>query len=192
MSHVARLVADGKGSTESMKAELYSVLLTEVGVPSSELDKAVPICVELAKGEMLWRESTESTAPALERLKQHGLILGVVSNSDGRIEHAFELAGLRNYFDFFIDSFIVGVEKPDPRIFEFALERARVSREETAYVGDLYHIDVVAARKAGITPVLYDPYDLNPAADCLRVRHLDDLLTVLTPESCETVLPSHQ
>src|SRR5215813_6121174 len=108
MAHVARLVADGNGSTEGMKRQLYSVLLPEVGVPEDHLKAAVQICLDLAAREMLWRDSNDSTALALRQLKQSGIILGVVSNSDGRIEQAFEQTGLKSYFDFFIDSFIVG------------------------------------------------------------------------------------
>jgi HAD superfamily hydrolase (TIGR01549 family) len=179
MAHVAELVADGNGSTERMKRQLYSVLLPEIGVPEKDLDTAVRICLELAEREMLWRNSNDSTAPALGKLKESGMILGVVSNSDGRIEQAFEQTGLKKYFDFFVDSYIVGVEKPDPRIFDFALERAGVAPEEAAYVGDLFHIDVVAARKAGLTPILYDPYDLHSSADCMRIRDISDLVAVI-------------
>jgi hypothetical protein len=43
-------------------------------------------------------------------------------------------------------------------------------------VGDLYSVDVVGARGAGLLPILYDPYDLNREADCIRIRMLDELM----------------
>ncbi len=59
--------------------------------------------------------------------------------------------------DFVVDSGAVGVEKPDPAIFRIALERAGVSAAEAMHVGDLFPVDVVGARRAGLEPVLLDP-----------------------------------
>ncbi|HET9530079.1 MAG TPA: HAD-IA family hydrolase [Blastocatellia bacterium] len=176
MTRVAEMVAAGLGTTENLKRQFYSMLLPEIGIPETSLASAVESVLRLAREEMLWRIAGESAASVLERLKERGYLLAVVSNSDGRIERAFKQAALDRYFDFFIDSFIVGVEKPDPAIFRFALERARISPHEAAYIGDLYHNDMVCARKAGLLPILFDPFELNPSADCLRIRNLDDLL----------------
>jgi putative hydrolase of the HAD superfamily len=179
MLRVAQLVAEGAGSTEKLKAQFYSTLLPEIGVPADKLGRAVECVLERAHAEMLWRKADESTASTLKRLKERGLVLGVVSNSDGRIENALGQAGLTSYFDFFVDSFLVGVEKPDPAIFRIATERAAVAPAQAAYVGDLYSVDVVGARNAGLLPILYDPYDLNPEADCTRIRVLDELLEII-------------
>jgi HAD superfamily hydrolase (TIGR01509 family) len=176
MARVAELVAAGAGSTEQLKREFYTTLLPETGVSKDRLSEAVDCAFKLAREEMLWGQAEDATAPVLNELKELGYILGVVSNSDGRIESAFEQAGLWSYFDFFIDSFLVGVEKPDPRIFRLAIERAGVDASEAAYVGDLYPVDVVGARSAGLVPILYDPFDLNREADCLRIRSIDELL----------------
>jgi len=56
------------------------------------------------------------------------------------------------------------VEKPDPRLFEIALERARADRAATIHCGDIYHIDVVGARAAGLPAVLLDSAGLYDAA----------------------------
>ena len=179
MARVAELVAVGAGSTEQLKREFYATLLPETGVSMKMLSAAVDCAFKLAREEMLWRKAEDRTAPVLRELKKRGYILGVVSNSDGRIESAFEQAGLSSYFDFFIDSFNVGVEKPHPRIFRLATERAMVAPEQAAYVGDLYWVDVVGARDAGLIPILYDPFALNQDADCLAIRSMDELLTLI-------------
>ena len=178
MARVAELVAAGAGSTEQLKREFYTTLLPETGVSTEKLSDAVDCVYKLARDEMLWRKTQDGTAPALEELKKRGYILGVVSNSDGRIESAFEQAGLTSYFDFFIDSFHVGVEKPDPGIFMLATERAKVAPEQAAYVGDLYWVDVIGARSAGLLPILYDPFDLDPQPGCLIIRSIGELLTL--------------
>ena len=66
-------------------------------------------------------------------------------------------AGLVGHLDVVIDSGVVGVEKPDARIFGLALGEARVSAEEALYVGDMYSVDVLGARRAGLDPILLDP-----------------------------------
>ncbi len=179
MSRVAELVAAGAGSTEKLKRDFYSTLLPEVGVAEAELSPAVECVLKLAQGEMLWRATDETNAATLAALKARGLALGVISNSDGRIESAFQQAGLSSYFDFFIDSFHAGVEKPDPQIFHLAVERAGVNPEQAAHVGDLYWVDVVGARSAGLLPILYDPYDLTRGLDCLRIGAIDELLELV-------------
>lgn len=178
MQRVAALVAAGAGSTENLKREFYSTLLPRMGV-CSDLDLAIDSVLKLAQSEMLWRRTEAGTARALELLKERGFRLAVVSNSDGRIESAFHQAGLFDYFDFFIDSFLVGVEKPDPRIFRIALERAEVEASEAIYVGDLYSVDVVGAKEAGLAAALYDPFGFNRESDCLKVRAISDLIDIL-------------
>jgi HAD superfamily hydrolase (TIGR01509 family) len=176
MSRVAELVAAGAGSTEQLKREFYTMLLPETGVSTEKLSEAVDCAYKLAREEMLWRKTEDGTARVLEELKYRGYILAVVSNSDGRIETAFAQAGLTGYFDFFIDSFNVGIEKPDPGIFLMATERARIAPHHAAYVGDLYAVDVIGARAAGLVPILYNPFDTNRDQDCLSIRSLNDLL----------------
>ena len=74
-----------------------------------------------------------------------------------------------------LDSFEEGVEKPDPRLFQIALQKAHADAATTIHVGDLYQIDVVGARGAGIRGVLLDEGGLYEDADCPRVRSLEDL-----------------
>ena len=117
---------------------------------------------DLHRERHLWCSVRERTHEALARLRAAGLRLGVVSNSDGRVEQALDAAGLRDYFDVVVDSALVGVEKPDPAIFRAALDALGVAPEEALYVGDLYEVDVVGARAAGIEAVLLTP--VEPAA----------------------------
>ena len=69
----------------------------------------------------IWRSAAPHAAETLQAIAAQGLRLGVVSNSDGRVEGQLALAGLRASFSVVIDSHIAGVEKPDPRIFHAAL-----------------------------------------------------------------------
>ena len=76
-----------------------------------------------------------------------------------------------------IDSHVVGVAKPDPRIFDFALVHfAEFERSRIAYVGDSVTMDIGGARAAGLHPILLDPYDDHPGADFDRIASLEELV----------------
>jgi putative hydrolase of the HAD superfamily len=83
------------------------------------------------------------------------------------------------FFDVLVISGTEGVEKPDPRIFRLAVERADVSPERSAYVGDNPEFDVDPAAAAGLFPVLLDRRERFPEAAGSRITTLDDLPTVL-------------
>jgi putative hydrolase of the HAD superfamily len=117
--------------------------------------------------------------PALQRLRASGRKLVVVSNANGRMRAALDRVGIGPHVDLVIDSSEEGVEKPNPLIFERALERAGARAETTLHVGDLFHTDVVGARAAGLRAVLLDMADLYGDHDCERVRSLAELADVL-------------
>ncbi|MGH7415222.1 MAG: HAD family hydrolase, partial [Candidatus Rokuibacteriota bacterium] len=75
---------------------------------------------------------------------------------------------------FIIDSAVVGVQKPDPRIFHLGLREAGVAPAEAVYVGDLYSVDVLGARAAGLDGILLDPRGFWAPRDCRLARGLED------------------
>jgi putative hydrolase of the HAD superfamily len=101
-----------------------------------------------------------------------GLRLAVVSNADGSVERGLTTQGLRSHLELVVDSAVVGVEKPDPRIFAHAIATLGCAPDRALHVGDMYFADVAGARSAGIHAILLDPFDDWPAADCLRLPSL--------------------
>jgi len=128
----------------------------------------------------LWRVMMPSTPQVLAELHGRGLTLGVVSNADGRIASILRHCGIEQFFDVVIDSHLVGVEKPDPRIFQLALEQARAQVECTVFVGDIYGIDVLGAERVGIRPFLLDVLGFYDDVQCEKIRHLRELLTKIS------------
>jgi putative hydrolase of the HAD superfamily len=118
----------------------------------------------------LWSRILPGVPEALAALRAHGCRLVVVSNSDGSIAQGLVEMGLAPLLDGVVDSSVVGFEKPDPRIFEHGLALSRTAPERTAHVGDLYAIDVVGARAAGLHGILLDPFDDWLDVDCARFR----------------------
>ena len=93
----------------------------------------------------------------MRRLRAAGIATGVISNSNGSVRQALETAGLARALDFIIDSTVVGIAKPDPRVFHLGLKEAAVEAGEAIYVGDSYFVDVRGSRAVGIGAVLFDP-----------------------------------
>jgi HAD superfamily hydrolase (TIGR01509 family) len=118
----------------------------------------------------LWSRVPPDLPPALQRLREGGLRLVVVSNSDGTVEARLAAAGVRDLLHSVVDSHVVGSEKPDRAIFEHALRVAGSRPERTVHVGDLYHADVLGARGAGLHAVLLDPFGDWHDVDCERAR----------------------
>ena len=114
----------------------------------------------------LCRRADPEAAKALQRAREAGLVVGVISNSNGSVRRALEDTGLAAQLAFVIDSSLVGVAKPDPRIFALGLRAADTHADETVYVGDSYFVDVVGARQAGLGGVLFDPGRVWGARDC--------------------------
>jgi putative hydrolase of the HAD superfamily len=125
--------------------------------------------------QRLWSRLLPGVPEALRALRAAGLGLIAVSNSDGSVESGLAQQGLRGLLDGVVDSHLVGFEKPDPRIFEHALELAGAPRDRVLHVGDLYATDVLGARAAGLHALLLDPFDDWRGIDCERLADLPAL-----------------
>jgi len=165
-------------TTDAGRGWLYfNLILDHAGVPPSpDVDAALAELHAYHQTSNLWEYVPATVAPALAALRQRGLKLTVVSNANGKLEVAFDRLALSGCVDCLLDSHVVGVEKPDPRFFEIALDRSGARRETTIHVGDLYQVDVVGARAAGLRGVLLDEAGLYPDVDCPRVRSLSELV----------------
>ena len=101
-------------------------------------------------------ELTPGTRELLETLQARGYTLGVLSNRGKPFSHELDDLGIADFFDFALSAGEVGVWKPNPEIFEAALERAGVGPEQALYVGDNYYADILGAQGAGLDAILVD------------------------------------
>ncbi len=120
----------------------------------------------------IWSSRDPQALEALELVRGSGARSAAISNSNGMARSMLTTVGLAPYLDFVIDSREVGVEKPDPRIFELALAQAGVPASEAAYIGDFYSIDVRGAGAAGLRAVLLDPGGFWGPRDCAMAPDL--------------------
>ncbi len=178
----------GRTTDQSRGWEYFNRVLGHAGVPLSEAtDAALADLQAYHQAENLWEEVIDGVEPALRKLRALGLKLVVVSNANGRLIHAFERLNLLRWFDHALDSHEWGVEKPDPRLFQHALDVAGATAERTIHVGDLYHVDVVGARRAGLRDaILLDAAGLYPTADCPRIGRLEEVLSIIGTSASRT------
>jgi putative hydrolase of the HAD superfamily len=114
----------------------------------------------------LWTTRDPQALEALDLVRRSGARAAAISNSNGTVGSVLAAVGLEPFLEFVVDSGAVGVEKPNPRIFELALARAGVGASDAAYIGDFYSIDVRGAGAAGLRAVLLDPGGFWGARDC--------------------------
>jgi HAD superfamily hydrolase (TIGR01549 family) len=164
-------------TTDGQRAlTFFEGLLTKAGVPlSDDACAALKVVEEYQRTMNLWEIVPDFVRPALAQLRRNGHKLVVVSNANGTLRRSFERLDLTRMVDVILDSSEEGFEKPDRRLFERALALAGASPGTTVHVGDLYHVDVLGARSAGLTGMLVDQADLYKDADCARVRSIADL-----------------
>ena len=168
--------------SDADRGSLYFRLMFErAGVPAdAPLDRVFSELWSYHSEHNLWEHVPADVIPALERLAATGLPLAIGSNANGLVHRVFERSGLRRYFSVICDSQVEGVEKPDRRFFEILVARAGGRPETTLHVGDLYHVDVMGARRAGLQTMLIDPHDLYQEYDVTRLKNLNELATLIT------------
>ncbi len=109
----------------------FNLVLQHAGVAQNAgTDAALAELREYHRHDNLWEHVEPDVAPALAALRDRGLRLVVVSNANGRLRHLFDRVDLTKWFDHVLDSHEWGVEKPDPRLFQIALEQSRADASQ--------------------------------------------------------------
>jgi putative hydrolase of the HAD superfamily len=122
-------------------------------------------------------EPWEDAAPALERLRRHGLRLVVVSNWDCSLPEVLDRIGVGALVDAVVTSAVVGAAKPDARIFEAALAAAGCAAGEAVHVGDSPEADVIGAIGAGLRGLLLDRSGTPDTGTVTSLSELPSLLS---------------
>ncbi|HEY6418959.1 MAG TPA: HAD family hydrolase [Candidatus Binataceae bacterium] len=170
-----RYLMGGAGDVNKGYAELFGAWMRAAGIPEEEVRECGQRFSAIHTEATLWRVVRPGIFEALERLKSAGLKLAIVSNAEGKVEADARSFGLARFFDTIIDSHVVGVAKPDPRIFHIALERLGVGPDEVRFAGDIFSIDILGARAAGIEAALIDQHDRYDWVEHAKITHIKEL-----------------
>ncbi len=184
VEHLERRVLDDpniiRSTTDQVRWNMYfEGIFRCVGVKDDDLIREV--LADLAaihRKSNLWDQVHSEVYRALMKLRDLEVHLGVISNANGTIRRKLHHLELLEFFETVVDSGEEKVEKPDPEIFHRAMDRMEAEPLHSLYVGDMYHIDVVGAKAAGMHVMLLDPggahFDRN---DVVRISSISDLVS---------------
>jgi putative hydrolase of the HAD superfamily len=176
------LMNEGNSQATAAAYELFfRGWMTAAGIPEEEFRECAARFGAIHREATLWRVVRPGTFEALEAFKSAGYKLAIVSNAEGQVEADAKRFGLAPYFDVIVDSHIVGVAKPDPRIFQITLERLGVAADEVRFAGDIYSIDVEGARAAGIEARLVDQHRRYTWVEHEKIRHIGEMHPIEEP-----------
>ncbi len=176
------LMSEGNSrATAAAYEHFFRGWMAAAGIPEEEFQECAAKFGAIHREATLWRVVRPGIFEALEAFKSAGYKLAVVSNAEGQVEADAKRFGLAPFFDVIIDSHVVGVAKPDPRIFQIALERLGVGPDEAKFTGDIYSIDVEGARAAGIEARLIDQRERYNWVEHEKIRHIRELHRIEEP-----------
>ena len=150
---------------------LYKRFLEALDIEDADLAQALLHRFSTGSSYMLF----DDVLPTLRGMHAQGYRLGLISNFEQWLEERLIELEVGQLFDVSVISGFVMIEKPDPAIYELALERAQVEPRKAVHVGDSMSNDVEPARSVGIHPVLLDRRGQYPDSEVLRIESLEEL-----------------
>lgn len=160
---------------EEVRLEAFRQTLKDIGRPNDALASHLNQVYLEHRFEDI--ELFNDVLPTLEALRVK-YILGMLSNGNSYPERC----GLEGMFRFVVFSQDHGVEKPNPRLFQIAVEKAGCSKQQLLHVGDSLRDDVTGARNAGVKCVWLNRKrarnDLKLKID-YEISSLSELLEIL-------------
>ncbi|HVN49273.1 MAG TPA: HAD family hydrolase [Bacteroidota bacterium] len=132
--------------TAQLQAQFEFLSETGSALSSSLLVELAHSCSEKVKANVAQQ------LPFIKKLSQR-YALGVVSNFYGNLQASLKELGFAPFIHTAIDSTVVGISKPDPKIFQTALDKLHVRADAAYAVGDSYERDIVPAKQLGCVTV---------------------------------------
>lgn len=149
----------------------YTHLLEELEIQDDQLRDTL---VQATRISANWGDIRPCTRQILDRIGKRYRI-AVISNADGKIAALLERFGIADCFLSITDSGLAGYEKPHPAIFKAALRELNARPEDSLYVGDVYSVDYLGAKKVGMQAMLFDVSGAYQGMDVPRVESLEEL-----------------
>jgi putative hydrolase of the HAD superfamily len=164
--------------TMALYAEYQRIVLKEAGITADE--KIVLRLLGMMQQAKMDLILFDDVMPALDDLKKRNLKLGLISNIEQNMTATLDKLGLSTKLDNVVTSQDAGFTKPQPEIFQYALQKSGVSPADAVYVGDQYQVDIVGAEGAGMQGILLDRDDYyKEKLDCPKIKSLPELVNYL-------------
>lgn len=165
----------GKITKDFLRAERFSKTFIQLGIhPDSVPHQFEDDYVSISPTKTNLFEAAEDVLAYL----QQKYTLHIISNGFKETTLTkMNLSNLNPYFENVIISEDVGVNKPNPIIFEYALDKAKASKEESVMIGDSLEADIYGALNFGIEAIFFNPLEKEKPADVKnQITHLKELL----------------
>lgn len=163
-----------EGETSSVWVGMYSLLCRRLGIAEEAETLARRVYDEFGRPDR-WRVY-DDVFPVLRRLRERGIKTGIISNWDRRLPVLLEGLGFGDFVDVVISSAVVGLRKPDPRIFELACSTLGVAPTKSVHVGDHHYSDILGASSVGMRAVLIDRHGGHPGEALSSLDALESYL----------------
>lgn len=167
---------------EMHKDELRTTRFPRIFAHAGVIDPAIP---EELEGDFMHRTSSKPhlfphTIEILQYLKPKYKLYVITNGFDESQAKKMTSSGLNEYFELVVTSETTGHKKPDPRIFQYAMEQAGASKENSLMIGDNPISDIQGAHGAGIDQVFFNPLEkaieMTPTYTISHLRELEDIL----------------
>ncbi|MBW3111521.1 HAD-IA family hydrolase [Bacillus sp. MCCB 382] len=128
---------------------------------------------------------SEHTLDLLKDIQEHMKVAIITNGTIHRQKAKIMNTSLQEYFNVIVISEEVALEKPDPRIFEYTLNKLQVQPEDALFVGDNLEKDVKGPQGAGLKGIWFNPNGVENDSDIKpddEIQSLDELVHYLTPK----------
>ncbi len=124
----------------------------------------------------------KGTKEIIKKIKEKGAKVAIISNASSQeaVERALERSGIINMFDAVVTSRLIGVRKPDPRIFLYTLNLIEIKPSEAVFIGDREYEDICGAKTVGMKAIHLIRDEVKPSS-CAddHIRSIQEVLKVL-------------
>jgi HAD superfamily hydrolase (TIGR01549 family) len=153
-------VVEGRVALDQARVERFRMLLTQFG---GDVERAPALAEDFRVQYQNFERLVPGVDALLPHLRRFGVKMGIVSNNTlATQEGKLARLGIDQHFEDLVVSAEHGISKPDPRLFSLALKRIGSAAADTVYVGDRWELDVVGARSAGVAPIWFNRFGLEP------------------------------
>ncbi|MBC7915116.1 MAG: noncanonical pyrimidine nucleotidase, YjjG family [Pyrinomonadaceae bacterium] len=168
----------GKISKEHLRKTRFSTTFLELGISEDSIpmafeDDYVRICPTKPH---LFPQAHETLEYLQQKYKLHLISNGFKESTELKIA----ITGLEKYFENIVISEVIGINKPDKAIFEFALNAASAIKEESLMIGDSIEADIRGALNFGMDAIYFNPTNKETPLDVVRqITRLEELKEIL-------------
>lgn len=168
----------GKITKEHLRTTRFSTTFIELGLPAESIPPAfeedyVRICPTKTN---LFPQAHETLNYLQKKYKLHLISNGFKESTELKIQ----VNDLAQYFENIVISEVIGINKPDRAIFEFALNAAQAKKEECIMIGDSLEADIRGAMNFGMDAIYFNPYNKEKPEDVKRqILCLEELMVML-------------